>query len=342
MKKEYTYIDLFAGAGGFSLGFDQERFKNVLSIEFNEKFSKTYKYNFPFHNLIIDDIKNISNKEIRKFIKYESVDVIVGGPPCQGFSLAGNIGRNFIDDDRNQLFREFVRFVSICKPKVFIMENVGAMATHMKGKTIKDIVYSLEHISNKSKKDYKVKWKILNSVNYGIPQQRRRIFIVGVRNDLEKEFDFPIKDEEIISIKEAIKDLPKLNSGEQSLIPNHNAMNHSKQMLEKMKYIEDGGDRRSIPKKIRPTSGDIRKYIRYKSDSPSICITGDMRKVFHYEQNRALTIRELARIQTFPDEFIFIGNSGDIQQQIGNAVPPKLSRQLASKVKEVLEYEYLS
>ena len=120
-------------------------------------------------------------------------------------------------------------------------------------------------------------------------------------------------------------------------VENHEAMNHSHQMLEKMSYVKDGGDRFSIPKKIRPLTGDVRKYIRYNSNEPSICITGDMRKVFHYSQNRALTVRELARIQTFPDKFIFKGPKISQQQQIGNAVPPLLAEYVASAIIEMNE-----
>ena len=128
-----------------------------------------------------------------------------------------------------------------------------------------------------------------------------------------------------------------LNSGETSQVPNHTAMVHSAQMLEKMSFVKDGCGRECIPNEIRPKSGDIRKYIRYNSQEPSITITGDMRKVFHYNQNRALTARELARIQSFPDDFIFYGNSIDIQQQIGNAVPPKLAKLMAIQTREYLE-----
>ena len=125
--KKYTYMDLFAGAGGMSLGFDNAGFKNLLAVEFNKDFAETYKKNFPRHNLIVDDIKNVTEQQIYDIIKNEKVDVIIGGPPCQGFSIAGNIGRNFIDDDRNRLFKEFVRFVKIIKPRVFVLENVAAM-----------------------------------------------------------------------------------------------------------------------------------------------------------------------------------------------------------------------
>lgn len=330
--KMYKYIDLFAGAGGMSLGFDNAEFENVLAVEYDKCFAETYSFNFPKHNLKVADIKTISNDEIKKLIGNKKIDVIIGGPPCQGFSIAGKIGRNFIDDERNQLFKEFVRFVEVVKPRIFLMENVAALKTHNKGKTIEEIIKEFEKIG------YTVKCDVLNAVDYGVPQQRRRIFVIGTLGK-ENKFNFPKKTTKQMTIKDALKDLPELKSGETSDIPNHNAMNHSKQMLEKMSYVKDGGDRNDIPEDIRPKSGDIRKYIRYNSNEPSICITGDMRKVFHFNQNRALTGRELARIQTFPDDFIFKGNAGKIQQQIGNAVPPKLAFQIANSVKEVLDNE---
>lgn len=329
---KYKYIDLFAGAGGMSLGFDKAEFENILAVEYDKCFAETYSFNFPKHNLKVADIKNISNEEIKKLIGNNKIDVIIGGPPCQGFSIAGKIGRNFIDDERNQLFKEFVRFVEVIKPRIFVMENVAALKTHNKGKTIEEIVKEFERVG------YTVKYDVLNAVNYGVPQQRRRIFVIGTL-DKENKFNFPKKTTKQITIAEALKGLPKLESGETSDIPNHNAMNHSKQMLEKMSYVKDGGNRNDIPEDIRPKSGDIRKYIRYNSNEPSICITGDMRKVFHFNQNRALTGRELARIQTFPDDFIFKGNAGKVQQQIGNAVPPQLAFQIANSVKEVLDNE---
>ena len=327
-----NYIDLFCGAGGMSLGFSKAGYKNIFSVEVNPEFAKTYKRNFPDHKLIIKDIRSLSNDDILKLTNNTDVDVIIGGPPCQGFSIAGNIGRTFLDDERNFLFKEFVRFVDIIDPKAFVMENVAALSTHLKGKTISEI----EREFKKAGSGYNVVKDVINSVNYGIPQERRRTVIVGIRKDLNKEFDLNLKQEKIVSIKEAIDDLPQLESGQTSSIPNHSAMNHSKQMLYKMSFIKDGGDRFDIPEDIRPKSGDVRKYIRYNSSKPCFCVTGDMRKIFHYEQNRALTSRELARIQSFPDDFIFEGNSIDIQQEIGNAVPPKLAYKIAKKLKECL------
>lgn len=326
--KEFNYIDIFAGVGGLSLGFDRAGFKNIFAVEFDKVFADIYSRNFKNHNMVCKDIKEIDENEIKKLVGKKNVDIIIGGPPCQGFSIAGNIGRTFLDDPRNYLFKEFVRFVKVIQPKMFLLENVSAMEKHNHGKTLKIIKEEFKKLG------YEIKHKVLNSKYYKVPQERRRIVLIGTKG--QNYFEFPKENNQFISVEEAIGDLPVLKSGEKSNIPNHIAMNHSSQMLEKMKYVKDGGDRFDIPVELRPKSGDARKYIRYNSKKPSICITGDMRKVFHYNQNRALTNRELARIQTFPDDFTFTGNNGKIQQAIGNAVPPNLAFELALKVKEVL------
>lgn len=327
----FNFIDLFSGAGGMTKGFENIGFEQIFSIEYDSKIAETYKYNFPTHKLVVDDIANITNNDILNLVDNKKIDVIVGGPPCQGFSLAGKFGRTFIDDPRNQLFKEYLRFVETLQPKIFIIENVARLVSHNKGKTIKEIESAIKDLG------YLVQYKILQTADYGIPQKRQRVIIVGSKKN---EFEYPKTHNNIMTIKEAIDDLKPLQSGESSNIPNHNAMNHRDSMLNKMKYITDGGNREQIPENIRPKTGDIRKYIKYDSSKPSITITGDMRKVFHYSQNRALTSRELARIQTFPDDFIFIGSSINVQQQIGNAVPPKLSELLAIQTKKFLEKEY--
>jgi DNA (cytosine-5)-methyltransferase 1 len=144
MKNELNYIDLFSGAGGMSLGFDQAGFNNIFSIDIEPNFCETYKANFPTHQLIQKDIASLSDEEIKLLVQKNSVDVIIGGPPCQGFSMAGNIGRKFIDDDRNQLFKEFARVVKIVQPKYFVMENVARLFTHNKGATKKEIIELFE------------------------------------------------------------------------------------------------------------------------------------------------------------------------------------------------------
>ncbi|MDZ5507818.1 DNA (cytosine-5-)-methyltransferase [Staphylococcus capitis] len=325
-----NYVDLFAGAGGFSLGFEQAGFENIFSVEFDSNIAKTYEKNFPKNKMIVSDIKELNNNKIIDLVKDIDVDVVIGGPPCQGFSLAGKIGRTFVEDERNSLFKEFVRMVEVIKPKIFVMENVARMLSHNKGNTIIEIKEAFENIG------YIVNYKVLQAADYSVPQKRSRIFIVGT---MKKIFHFPLPHNKVINVKEAIDDLPILKSGEHSNIPNHFAMNHSEQMLKKMSYVTDGGNREMIPEELRPKSGDIRKYIRYDSTKPSVTITGDMRKVFHYSQNRALTSRELARLQSFPDDFIFVGSSISVQQQIGNAVPPNLAYEVAKMVRQSLEHE---
>ncbi|WP_418637666.1 DNA cytosine methyltransferase [Winogradskyella sp.] len=325
MKTKLKYIDLFSGAGGFSLGFDNKGFDNVFSVDIEPNFCKTYKHNFSNHKLIEKDICELSDSEIEYHKEFDEIDVVIGGPPCQGFSIAGNIGRTFVDDPRNRLFKEFVRVVKVVKPKFFVMENVARLYNHKKGETRKEIIKDFEKLG------YKVDCKILNSADYGVPQVRKRVIFIGSVNNVEIQFP-PKEVEEYVSVKEALSSYPKLESGEESSIPNHIAMSHSDQMLTKMSYVTDGGDRNEIPVKIRPKSGDVRKYIKYASDKPSVCVTGDMRKIFHYEQNRALTVRELAKLQSFPDDFVFKGNRISQQQQVGNSVPPKMAEAIAEVI----------
>ena len=325
MKHKLKYIDLFSGAGGFSLGFDNQGFQNVFSVDIEPSFCKTYKHNFPTHQLIEKDICELSDSEIKYLKEFDDIDVVIGGPPCQGFSIAGNIGRKFLDDPRNRLYKEFVRVVKIVKPKFFVMENVARLYTHKKGETRNEILSDFEELG------YKVECQILNSADYGVPQLRKRVIFIGTSTN--QNIEFPPKEvNDYISVKEALSKYPKLKSGEESSVPNHIAMSHSEQMLTKMSYISDGGDRNEIPLKIRPKSGDIRKYIKYASEKPSVCVTGDMRKIFHYEQNRALTVRELAKLQSFPDDFIFKGSRISQQQQVGNSVPPKMAEAIAKMI----------
>ncbi|RDC57573.1 DNA (cytosine-5-)-methyltransferase [Pedobacter chinensis] len=325
MKNGLKYVDLFSGAGGFSLGFDKMGFQNLFSVDIEKSFCETYQYNFSGHQLIQKDICALSDAEIKYYQENNEVDVVIGGPPCQGFSIAGNIGRKFADDPRNRLFKEFVRVVKIIEPKFFVMENVARLYNHNGGATRKEIIKDFEDLG------YTVDCKILNSADYGVPQIRKRVIFIGAKNT--KKIIFPSKEvEKYISVKEALAHYPKLISGEESTVHNHVAMSHSPQMLTKMSYVTDGGDRNEIPASIRPKSGDVRKYIRYKSDLPSVCVTGDMRKIFHYEQNRALTVRELAKLQSFPDDFVFKGTKISQQQQVGNSVPPKMAEAIAGAI----------
>lgn len=325
MSKTLRYIDLFSGAGGFSLGFDNKGFENVFSVDIEPSFCETYRHNFPSHQLIQKDLCDVTDAELAFLKSHENIDVIIGGPPCQGFSMAGNIGRKFIDDPRNKLFKEFVRVVKVIQPTFFVMENVARLYTHNKGQTRQEIISDFEQLG------YTVDCQILNSADYGVPQVRKRVIFIGSKNN--QTILFPKRSvDDYTTVGQALSSYPKLESGQQSDIPNHVAMSHSEQMLHKMSFVSDGGDRHEIPEPFRPKTGDIRKYIKYASDKPSITVTGDMRKIFHYEQNRALTVRELAKLQTFPDDFVFKGTRISQQQQVGNAVPPKMAEAIASTI----------
>lgn len=214
--------------------------------------------------------------------------------------MAGKIGRTFTDDPRNHLFKEFVRIVKIVQPYFFVMENVARLYTHNSGKTRIEIIQAFQNIG------YSVECKILSAADFGVPQIRSRVIFIGRRDKGKISFPEPLQISHQ-TVGSAIGHFPKLAAGESNPhVANHEAMNHSAQMLEKMAFVKNGGNRNDIPEPLRPKTGDIRKYIRYNSNKPAVCITGDMRKVFHYEQNRALTVRELAALQSVPDNFIFV------------------------------------
>ena len=323
-------IDLFSGCGGLSLGFEMADYEILLGIDNWADALNTFEKNHRNSKTFLADLYTLQPQIVEEKYNISDVSVIIGGPPCQGFSMAGNIGRKFVDDSRNHLFKEFARVVKIVQPKYFVMENVARLFTHNKGETKKEIIDLF------NKMDYNVDCKVVNTANFGIPQIRNRVLFIG--NRISNKIVFPTKTvDKPISIKEAIDKLPKLKSGEISEIPNHIAMKHSEQMLEKMKFITDGGNRYEIPENIRPKSGDVRKYIRYKSTEPAVCVTGDMRKIFHYSQNRALTVRELASLQTFPLDFIFKGSTISQQQQVGNSVPPVLAKEIALTIKKMMK-----
>ncbi|WP_303817932.1 DNA cytosine methyltransferase [Actinobacillus minor] len=327
-----TYIDLFSGAGGFSLGFDRVGFCQLLSVEIEPYYCETYRANFPKHHILQRDLTELPDDELLVLLDNQKVDVVIGGPPCQGFSMAGKIGRTFADDPRNHLFKEFVRVVKLTQPRFFVMENVARLFTHNSGRTRTEIIQHFEGLG------YQVECKVLNAADFGVPQLRSRIVFIGRKDKGKILFPEP-SHREYKTVGEAIGHFPPLNSGENSLIVNHEAMRHSDQMLEKMSFVKNGGNRNDIPESLRPISGDVRKYIRYHSEKPSVCVTGDMRKVFHYEQNRALTVRELAALQSFPDDFVFLGQRIAQQQQVGNAVPPLLAQAIAESVLKMNQNE---
>lgn len=344
-------IDLFSGVGGLSHGFEQVGFEPVVAIDFWDDAIKTYNHNRKDKVGKSMDITKFNDELLSQIIKDHKVDGIIGGPPCQGFSTARlsnateKIGK--VNESRNHLYLEFFRTVDIVRPKFFLIENVRGLVSANKGAFVKDIIERFGGIG------YKVSFQILNASDYGVPQNRQRVFFVGL---LDGNFEFPEKFEYKISTKEAIADL--INSVEDSvqkystpskneyqklmregkkIIKNHEVTIHNDQTKNVISMVPDGGNIKSLP----PEYWNIRRYNkafqRMNSDLPSNTIDTGHRNYFHYEANRIPTARESARIQSFPDSFEFLGTKGSQYKQVGNAVPPLLAKAIAEKIKLYLK-----
>lgn len=351
---KYTVLDMFSGCGGLSLGFIQAGYEVLLGIDNNEAALKTFRANHKgakgenidlFDDNFIDEINQHIDKRI---------DVIIGGPPCQGFSLTGPRDEN---DERNKLYLSVYKAVKYYEPQAFLIENVPGIATMYKGKAKKHIIKLFTDLG------YNVKFDILLATDFGVPQTRRRAFFVGVRNG---EFKFPQKILEpvnYINCEQAISDLPSLEEGiweEESdyksaptsvyqqlmrrnskKLHNHVGTKHTEHVIEVIKQVPEGGNHKDLP----PGVGDSRKFneawTRYHREKPSKTIDTGHRNHFHYEYNRVPTVRENARLQSFPDDFIFLGTKTQQYRQVGNAVPPLLAQALANKIKEYISKEVI-
>ncbi|MCT7581442.1 DNA cytosine methyltransferase [Aliarcobacter butzleri] len=339
-------MDLFCGCGGFSLGFEKTGYDILLGIDIWEEALKTYEANHHKSNILCKDLSLLEPNEIKNKYLNEGIDVIIGGPPCQGFSISG---KRDLNDPRNKLYQSFVSFVEYFKPSAFVMENVPNLVSMNKGKVKDEIINEFEEIG------YRVYYKVLLSSDYGVPQNRKRVFFVGLLNNI-KAFEFPEGKyiNSRITSSEAISDLPdeslqdgvdyiNLPSSEyqkmmryNSLgIYNHQITNHSEKTKETIALVPDGGNYKSLPKNLQ----EIRKvniaWTRLDSKKPSFTIDTGHRHHFHYKFNRVPTVREAARIQSFPDNFIFHGSKTAQEKQVGNAVPPILAEIIA---KQLLKY----
>ena len=343
-------IDLFSGVGGLSQGFEWNGFEPVVAIDFWDDAIKTYNHNRKDKVGITMDITKFNDELITDILKKQKIIGIIGGPPCQGFSTARlsntteKIGK--INESRNHLYLEFFKTVNVARPKFFLIENVRGLVSTNKGAFVKDIIERFGRIG------YNVSYKILNASNYGVPQNRQRVFFVGL---LEGKFEFPEKFDYKVSTKEAIMDLiqsnkdniqkysspsknayQKLMRNGKKTVKNHEVTIHNEQTTNVISMVPNGGNIRSLP----PKYWNIRKYNkafqRMNSELPSNTIDTGHRNYFHYEANRIPTARESARIQSFPDSFEFLGTKGSQYKQIGNAVPPLLANVLAKKIKTYL------
>jgi DNA (cytosine-5)-methyltransferase 1 len=344
-------IDLFSGVGGLSLGFEMEGFESIAAIDSWEDAIKTYNHNRNNKVGLSIDVTKFNDELLPKILKKHKVDGIIGGPPCQGFSTARlsntseKIGK--INESRNHLYLEFFRAVKIVKPKFFLIENVRGLVSANKGAFVNDIIERFGGIG------YNVSYKILNAADYGVPQNRQRVFFVGLLNG---SFEFPNKFDYKVSTKEAIMDLIQSNEDElqrystsaknefqklmrngKKLVKNHEVTIHNDQTTNVISMIPDGGNIKSLPSEY----WNIRKYNkafqRMNSKSPSNTIDTGHRNYFHYEANRIPTARESARIQSFPDSFEFLGTKGSQYKQVGNAVPPLLANVIAKQIIKLLK-----
>lgn len=341
-------IALFSGCGGFSLGFAAEGYNLVGHLDIEDSANVIYENNFRHSKLLGKDICKITDNDIDCWKKeFGTIDILLGGPPCQGFSLAG---KRDPGDARNELYSYYVNIVSKLRPKVFVMENVRLL-TSMRQKNgtlfINTIINSFKNCG------YEVSVNEINAMDYGVPQSRERVILVGVRRDLNKRFimPHPICDnneqknlfsnyKRVISFRDATGDLPLLESGEISDDPLHWCVSHPQHVIEWLKDVPEGCSAHdNKDPNLRPPSGFNTTYKRILWDEPCSTISTNFSMIsgcrnVHPVSTRSLTIREATRAQSFPDEFIFTGKWGDIRKAIGNAVPPLLAQVIALAIKE--------
>ena len=351
-----TFIDMFCGCGGITAGLQDAGFELLFGIDRDIPSLKTYEHNFGSGKAASIDLFNKNYlKEIEKRVHQtgRSLDVVVAGPPCQGFSLTGP--RNF-DDPRNQLYLSVFGVVKKFKPKAFLIENVKGMRALYGGAVVEEIV------SRFNKLGYNVSPpRVLTAADYGVPQIRERLFIVGVRDDIG-EFNFPTPTHNsltYVSCEDAIGDLPSregefgievdeyqgssqsdyqeyIRNGSKKLF-NHVATKHTELVKSVIKLVPEGKNHKSLP----PGVGDSRKFneawTRYHSKKPSRTIDTGHRNHFHYKWHRVPTVRENARLQSFKDIFEFIGTRTQQNKQVGNAVPPLLAYCLGKQIKKSIK-----
>lgn len=339
---KYNILDLFCGAGGLSLGFERAGFNVVKAIDIDQHAVNTYNYN---RKEKVAEVKSILDIDKEYINNLGPIDGIIGGPPCQGFSIAN--GQRIIDDDRNKLYREYFRILEEVRPKFFIIENVTGLLTLAKGAVKDDI------LSRAKKLGYNVEYKTVNASLYGVPQVRMRVIFVGIHESCTKNpFVFPEGNSEPISIEDAIGDLPSLDNGEDNKtyvhppkteyqkmirdgmteLHNHILSIHKEETKKTIALIPEGKRVCDLPEELR--GGRKYEALMRKMDrkKPALTIDTGHRTYFHYQELRIPSTREVARLQSFPDSYVFIGPRNDQQKQVGNAVPPILARIIAEAI----------
>ncbi len=347
---KFKILDLFCGAGGFSCGLDSlDNFETVIGVDFDKNVLETFEKNIKGSSTINGDLTNERlKKRIISLSKIKGVNMIIGGPPCQGFSLKGkNLG---LDDLRNFLFLEYVKLVKELNPEVFIIENVKNLINACDGYFIKQILLEFHKLG------YIVNYGVLKASDFGIPQNRERAIIIGSKS---KSIELPKSNGIRTTVRDAISDLSYLNSGEGTFksnyitkpqsdyqrllrknnqtLYNHQATTHSESALRKLAMIPAEGDKSYLPKELHGKQKFATTWSRLIWDEPSPTIdtrfdTPSNGRNSHPYLNRAITPREAARIQSFPDDYIFYGKKCSVCKQIGNAVPPLLAKAIGEQI----------
>jgi len=384
-------IDLFAGAGGLSEGLKEAGFRSLYANEVMKRYSETYALNHPNSWIQQQDIRTVCARTVRETLglKPGELDLVAGGPPCQGFSI--NAPKRCSEDERNHLFKEFLRFVDEFLPRAVLIENVPGLVSFEGGTTLQAILSALQEHG------YNADVRILYAPHYGVPQTRWRTVVIGLRDGLEpgSVFPEPMRDAPIrvnftssfegrnivalpqsvqlprhTSVRDAIDDLPELKNGEIGLsektyrtspqndfqiamragseaVKNHEAARLSQINMQRLSHIPAGGNWTDIPYELLPKgmqrarrSDHTKRYGRVDPDGLASTILTKCDPhwgaYFHYSQDRIFTVREAARIQTFPDTYVFAGSRVEQYEQVGNAVPPLLAAAIGRSLARIL------
>lgn len=333
-------IDLFCGIGGLSLGFEQAGFEVISAIDMWKDAVITYNHNKKKAIAEIETVEDFNKTELPELIKKHHITGVIGGPPCQGFST---VGKRDINDPRNKMYMEFYQAVKIASPDFFVIENVKGMLTLNKGAFVKDLITRF----GPDGLGYTINFQLLNAADFGIPQNRYRVFFVGIKN---QKFEFPQPFDYKLTAKDGISDLEgsspynygsnpqneyqKELRGNMKKPLNQDYTKHTQQTIDIINQVPDGGNIRDLPVEM----WNIRKYNkafeRMGTFKPSNTIDTGHRNYFHYSEPRIPTVREAARLQSFPDDFEIIGTRGSQYKQVGNAVPPMLAKIIALQIKK--------
>lgn len=354
--KKYNVIDLFSGVGGLSYGFSKLPEFNILAAnEIEKDISIAYSLNHPNVQMLNCDINQLTEEKFNEILKGQKIDLIVGGPPCQSYSTLGK--RQM--DDRANLFMQYKRILNILQPKAFVFENVSGILSMDKGRLFEKVKSEFESLG------YKLKSKLLDAVDYGVPQHRERVILVGFKKKNNFEYPLPTHGDKLkpyVTLEEAIGDLPSIKSGQTNnsfdssvsnefldfvrkndeIMTEHSAPNNGEHLIRIMEALKDGESKDDLPEDIRPKSGYGNTYAKLWWKKPSTTITRNFAcpsssRCIHPRDSRAMSIREGARLQSFPDDYKFYGSDGMKRLEIGNAVPPLLSKAIAKEMLKALE-----